>query len=1508
MYKILNDSIVQKCTVKINYDNSQGTGFFISENIIVTAYHIFFGSEIDEDKIKIQLIDGVIVSGKFISYNEEYDLCLIKSIKKNNYLPIQSSRIKQENNWFTYGFPYEGESSVFKFKGTINQFREGNKEDFVINSIEMEPDYDYEGLSGAPVICDNNVVGIILNQIDNKLGAISIIKTQDYLKNENIEIKKEETFTEIPKQFVDEVKKSAPNFKTLKRIEESIGSSRNWILVEGTPGSGKTLVIAAFNPSSDSISIIGKYFVKIPNDNKPKSLRISFSFLLKWLEEIFYNILMNSPVPIEVLNIEKRMERLSNLFIDLNSHYLERDQIGVIFLDGLDEVIELEEFLNIIPSVLPSNIKIVLSCTSKEILPSHIKNYLITSQIIRVTPIDIPQCEVFINEQLNQKEEISVENLQSLAIKSEGHPLYLNYLVKYLNNSEILSNQNLTNWIDTIPNIQGDISIYYESIWDDFSQDNNKFWIILIFSQLRQSINVEDLYQMLPEQVQLNFYQTFPMIEYLLKGQESLELYHNSFKEFILKKAPLLLKDCNDSIANYCCLNQDKEYSIAHYIFHLAQSNFPDEAIKNCNQEWADQLANESIAPDLVISDIKDVIALSIKMENTNQVIRLLLLLQRIEFRYNYVLIEYATNIALALISNNKFKQALRYIVRRNILLIDSHDALQFLQLFYEYQAYEEANILYESIDRRFRNLLHNSVKGVSSDTFFMKGKSLILASNKDFEENYSALMNYQMFLKKMHDNIVDRDGENQSSKILNQTREYIASWNLAYQTRTRNMYLDIEKFEERTGGRLNDRWAKMMALTKVIYSEELNQYNTNFFHKSNIESKTIKDIEFLISNFGYKNEINEVKILIKALIDESSNTELVSKLIYQYLELDQSDIKIRAKNRVDLNYIGYYNLCFINTIKGYIGENIFPDGINIVWKAPFWESSLETIVEFIHYIEGKAYRIKSEGNIDEISIVQKNLEQVLDNINFTFATRGTWDNSYQIPEEILSKIFPKLIRLFYEFNNNNLDKLLDSLKEKLSFQFGLFSEGFRNCIFEIIKELIIINYDNSIIIQFVQFWEDHVKEGVQNRWERTHELLKISEVFGVLRESQKSSDAFKEMLNTSMGPNWYKEAQFDLLNSAMTYLKNDAISLKKYIVDFAALLDFASGEMTFQRYIRYDKESFITSLINNGEELKAIEYYKKEILPPAQSLLHDVEKNNFDCPTVGHGYRQGARNIVAQSAILNIIENVEIKSPYLKWALFEIFIDSINDEDYVHILDYSNILSEAINEISTLNELNLDEIMESVCTIFIKHNLHDENKIAILSDLEEKLRHENIKLLSKKLQEKDYTWKPNKEKTIEKTKKDNSTKNKFKEFNESVVKSGVDKNKLIKEGIKAFEYERISVWMNNWSSDATDARENLKNLFKRDKDVLDSLKSNILKFNDHPWVISKELIWFLEGKLSLENNEEILRLVNEHFHFIVRPTKEVKKKYIWLKKEYDNVDVDLQIIDILVLLLNHPY
>ena len=94
-------------------------------------------------------------------------------------------------------------------------------------------------------------------------------------------------------------------------------------------------------------------------------------------------------------------------------------------------------------------------------------------------------------------------------------------------------------------------------------------------------------------------------------------------------------------------------------------------------------MAINHIEPDLIIYDIKSIIQLSIELEKTTEVIRLLLLLQRIDFRYNSVFVEYAHQIALALIANGEFRDALKYIVRRNELLISNDDALLFLQLFY---------------------------------------------------------------------------------------------------------------------------------------------------------------------------------------------------------------------------------------------------------------------------------------------------------------------------------------------------------------------------------------------------------------------------------------------------------------------------------------------------------------------------------------------------------------------------------------------------------------------------------------------------------------------------------------------------------------------------------------------------------------------------------------------------------------------------------------------------------
>ena len=41
---------------------------------------------------------------------------------------------------------------------------------------------------------------------------------------------------------------------------------------------------------------------------------------------------------------------------------------------------------------------------------------------------------------------------------------------------------------------------------------------------------------------------------------------------------------------------------------------------------------------------------------------------------------------------------------------------------------------------------------------------------------------------------------------------------------------IEVSKF---SGNSLNNRWAKMIALSKYIYDNELNQYNTNYFGRN---------------------------------------------------------------------------------------------------------------------------------------------------------------------------------------------------------------------------------------------------------------------------------------------------------------------------------------------------------------------------------------------------------------------------------------------------------------------------------------------------------------------------------------------------------------------------------------------------------------------------------------------------------------------------------------------------
>ncbi|WP_376777141.1 trypsin-like peptidase domain-containing protein [Flavobacterium covae] len=1500
MNRIINPQQIQLSTVKIIYKNEQGTGFFITKNLILTAYHIILDEVIIDDSIQIVLNDGSIQKCQVHSIDEDNDICLLSSqFENHDYLPLFQSPIRINENWETYGFPYQGEQEGLRLYGAINQLIDNEKYDFTLSCNEIDANYNYEGLSGSAVVSDGKVIGVVLKQLDDKIGAVSLNKIIDLLKNENVFVQTEESINEIPKQFGEDIKNIVSNYNVLNLLDESIKETGNWILLEGNPGTGKTLNVASY--VSEECLILGKYFTKVPNDDKPKSLRVSKEYFLNWLEETISITITGNIAPRSNETFNKRVEVLSYQLIELG-HYLESiDKVGVFFIDGLDEINNLEDFLGIIPFNIPINIKVILSCTSKEILPSEIKNNLNANQSILVSPLDTNQCEFYIKRKLDDK--IDFENIQIIALKSEGHPLYLNYLIDFVKLSDISDDADeLNQWIKNIPSISGDIINYYNTIWDKIYDDKNKLWICLILSQLRQAVEKTEFLEMLSPEVKSNFYSVFPKISYLIKDGEFLEIYHNSFKEFILNKIPLLIKDGNDLIVKFCEHRPNEKYSITNNLYHYSLSNTPEKAIINCNQDWADKLAINHIEPDLIIYDIKNIIQLSIELEKTTEVIRLLLLLQRIDFRYNSVFVEYAHQIALALIANGKFHDALKYIVRSNELLISNDDALLFLQLFYENEAFEEAEILLRAVDSRHRRTIETLVKsgkGINPAVFIYKSQFLTLSVFENFKEGFLKVMSYQRYLSKL------KNGNEEMDSLIDEVREVCAGWNNAYLLRISNKYLSVEQISEENELQLDEKWLPILTKTKYFYSKILKTYNTNYFENNENEKLLIKDIELIIEKYGFEKDMHNIVFLINSIIKESTRPDLLVKVCEEFLKL-KFETSIRNINGVDFEYLNYENLCLKQNCLGFLDREDSLKVSHKFWNHNSWENDLIQLIEEIHFLEGKVYYYKSSNQLTEKStLIKTKLEEIIKSINYTFDYRSYWERSYQLPEQVFPLIYSRLINLCYEFDHERLEIFLESLRIKSTNQLGLYSEGYRQTLHEIIKSLILIEYDKTKILLFAELWEEHILCGVQNRWERTDELLKINEVYGILGFGDKSDAIFQEMLNTSMGPSWYKESQLTPINTTLRILKSKPSN--NIIKNFASLLDYASGEMTFQRYVKNNKENFISSLMINDRLNEALEYYKFEVLPNPKVLIRNAEISNFDAPRIGDGYSLGARNITEQNGILNVLENENI-NPYLKWALCEIF--TVNDDIFRYIRDYAEEIANALNEIENFNDGNIDSVCKSISVLVASPFIENDDRRSLLIEMGKSLTVSNVKRVQEFLLKHNINWGSNED--IENKDIVNTviTKDKdaFDLFNDSVEKNGLtNKADFLKEGLRVFEKERKSIWFNNWSNSTDKAKDNIKLLLENDKSVMNSLKENILKFDDEYWVICKELIWFLEGKLDSSQISEIYEIVNNHFHYIVRPDDEVKKKYSWLNNDFDNQNTNDLIVNFIIWHLNHP-
>ena len=460
----MNETLI----VQIICDKEIGTAFYVAPDLLLTAYHTVSSFNEDGNNIIKDIQDGDL-RFKVVNNYDDIDVSVLKVMGRTSkgYYKLQAHHNRIGEEFASFGYPDKSSNSGLRLCGIISQKIFNSVADYGLYANDVEDSYDYQGMSGAPILLDNKVVGVVIEQEGNQLSIVSVEKIR--MKLTDVEIEQDVRIDTMPNSIAKDVETASPNYSVFELLESVlVADNSHWILLYGSPGCGKTTAVAGFEPENKKLEIVGRFFFKVPNDEMSRAIRCSESFFVDWIETIFITKL---GIDIEKLTLEEKRKKIPDWFKYMNDDLSGEGKEGVIIIDGLDELAtdesnRVDDILSLLPENLPSNIKIVLSCITEEILPANIVRKLSTESKIEVTPLNMAACESYIHDNSGEWEK-PYSFIQAVANKTEGHPLYMNYLCRYIAETfnEKTREERLNEWVEGLPTIDGDIRSYYEAIW-----------------------------------------------------------------------------------------------------------------------------------------------------------------------------------------------------------------------------------------------------------------------------------------------------------------------------------------------------------------------------------------------------------------------------------------------------------------------------------------------------------------------------------------------------------------------------------------------------------------------------------------------------------------------------------------------------------------------------------------------------------------------------------------------------------------------------------------------------------------------------------------------------------------------------------------------------------------------------------------------------------------------------------------------------------------------------------
>ncbi len=272
--------------------------------------------------------------------------------------------------------------------------------------------------------------------------------------------------------------------------------------------------------------------------------------------------------------------------LQLVSEKLNKNEMLLLFFDGLDERSDDLELLESLPKICDKNIKIIYASRDISVIRERVYEKLETGDCLNMTISGLSEEDTrsFLYDYVN-KYNINNEYVKAIVQKSEGNPLYIKLLCDGLENGDYSLND-----IDILPVAIGDM---YEKILKRLSHINNANDFLRLLAAGKDYFTPSMIKSVMQIDIDIAKNLVANTMELLIKtDSESYQLFHESLREYLLEKYNEEVFDWEMRITQWCRENWNKEilgkdnssqlYAVKQIIVHIIKlyDNYNNNEIK----------------------------------------------------------------------------------------------------------------------------------------------------------------------------------------------------------------------------------------------------------------------------------------------------------------------------------------------------------------------------------------------------------------------------------------------------------------------------------------------------------------------------------------------------------------------------------------------------------------------------------------------------------------------------------------------------------------------------------------------------------------------------------------------------------------------------------------------------------------------------------------------------------------------------------------------------------------